>query len=82
MRDYTFIATDVINHWLGQNLLARDIYLAIASIMMDVMIASFLVLWFFKLHTFRLYLTYVIFYAIRGFIQNRFLMGRPEGFLW
>ncbi len=82
MRDYTFIATEVMNHWLVQNLLARDIYEAIASIMMDVMVISFLVHWFFKLHTFRLFLTYIVFYGIRSIIQNRFLMGRPEGYLW
>lgn len=50
--------------------------------MMDLMIVSFYVLWFFKLHTYRICLSYTLFYGIRAFVQNHFLMGVPEGFLW
>lgn len=49
---------------------------------MDVMVISYIVFWFLKLHSLRLYISYISFYAIRGFIQSQFLMPRAEGYLW
>lgn len=56
--------------------------MAEASILIDSTVCVFTVIWFFRHTGFRLYLNFALFYSLRGFIQNRFLMGRPEGFLW
>jgi len=81
-RDYTFIGTEVINKYLIENKYALYSYEAVASTFIDLMVISFLVIWCVKFNAFRLFPAYIAFYSIRAFIQNRFLMGRPDGFLW
>lgn len=82
MRDYTFIGTEVLNKYFMENKVGLFIYEAIGSLALDLLIIIYLTLWWVNWHTFRLFPAYIVFYAIRGYIQNKFFMGRPEGYLW
>ena len=82
IRDYSFVWTDHINMWLRENLVSKDRYMVVAGFFMDFMILSAVGLWAYRHRTGRIIPTLLIFYELRGQIQNLFFMSRPEGFLW
>ena len=53
-----------------------------AAFLMDFLMISFLFFYFFFWRTGRIFFALLLFYPIRQFIQNNFLIGRPAGFLW
>lgn len=53
-----------------------------SSMLMDVVQLSFVVYFILYVRTLRPVLSIATFFAGRQFIQNTFLMGRPDGFLW
>lgn len=84
LRDFTFVWTEHINIWFRTHETDRNIYIALSSFALDIMIVIYLILfWLGKgPRTFRLCQSLLIFYAMRQFMQAIFLLGRPEGFLW
>jgi len=66
MRDYTFIGTEVVNKYFIENKIGLYIYEAFSSLFLDLMVVSFLVVWWVKYNAFRLFPTYIAFYAIRA----------------
>ena len=52
------------------------------SCLMDLKMFSYLILFYFNWQTIRLIFTLFMFYPPRQVLQNIFLMGRPQGFMW
>ena len=71
LRDYTFIWTDPLNQYLSMNRDVCDRYIIYCSFMMDFMMINFFSWWFLQWKSFRLILTYLLFFGIRGVIQVR-----------
>lgn len=82
LRDYTFIWTERVNVWFRDNIAIKDGYMIYAAFLMDFMILSFLVFFFFFWKSSRLIGALLLFYPVRQTIQNNFLISRPAGFLW
>ena len=68
LRDYTFIWTDNINQYLSQNRDVTDRYIIFCSFMMDFMLLNFFGWWMFYWKSFRIIITYLLFFGIRGII--------------
>ncbi len=69
LRDYTFIWTDSINQYLAANRDVTDRYIIYCSFMMDFMLLNFFAWWLFYWKSFRMIITYLLFFGIRGVIQ-------------
>ena len=80
--DYPFVWTTWWNDYVAANVEHRNMYMAFCAYLMDISMVGFLLLWWHGLTNYRLYLALYIFYGVRGFCQNHFVLGRPEGFLY
>ena len=82
VRDYTFRWTAAVNDFLSHRPLLTDRYIIFCSFLMDVMLISVFVSWLIYWKSFRVILTYLLFFGVRSQIQNNFLMPRLPGFLF
>eukprot|EP00347_Sterkiella_histriomuscorum_P010983 403374194 len=80
MRDYTFIATETANQYLIDNEGFKNRYIIFASFLMDLMILSFLAMFYLYWKSYRIMFAYVLFFVTRTFLQKNFFMGRLDGF--
>ena len=69
MRDYTFIWTATLNTYLADHSNVKDAYIIFSSALIDILILTSLVLFFLYTQSFRLALSYILFYGIRGIVQ-------------
>ena len=67
--DRTFRWTDKVNHYFRDNLSLKNAYIIYASFLMDSMIITYITLFAFYWKTYRVILAYIMFFAIRTFIQ-------------
>lgn len=68
MRDYTFIWTNDVNQYLRNNIEVKNRFIIEASTFMDFMIYCFLLVYLFRIKTFRAIIAYAIFFSIRSTI--------------
>ena len=72
MVDQTFIFTDPVNNFLRNHIDIKNRYIIYASFLMDCMIVSFMTLFYFYWGTYRIMISYVLFFGCRMFIQVSF----------
>ena len=80
--DYPFEWTKDWNQFFVDNVWWKDFMIIQSSVGIDVMMFSFLVIYFFWGSTWRLPASLIFFYPTRNVLQAIFLMGRLPGFLW
>lgn len=68
MRDYTFIATEGANRYLRENEDVKNRYIIFASFLMDLMILSFLAMFYLYWKSYRIMFAYVFFFVTRTFL--------------
>ena len=68
MLDQSFVFTEPVNDYLRDHLDIKNRYIIYASFLMDVMILSFVVMFYFHWKSYRIVLAYVLFFGIRTFI--------------
>jgi len=82
MRDYTFIWTEKINVFLRTRLPLRNAWLIYQGFLMDWIQLSGVYFLHNYYSTYRVVFAFAFFYGMRGYLQNNFILGRMEGFLW
>jgi hypothetical protein len=82
IRDSTFEWATRQNIWLNENVRGRKNYMIAMGCLMDLMIGVAVSNWAYRHRTARLIPTMILFYWIRGKVQNHFFIARPVGFLW
>jgi len=80
--DYTFEMSASLNIWFREHIELKDAYMIYSAFLMDVLMFTFMVLFYFHWNTIRLVFSLLLFYPPRQIIQGLFLIGRPIGFLW
>ena len=66
--DKSFEWTSNINSWLVHHIDVKNRYIVYASLLMDLMVVSYITIFIFCFKSFRVILSYVIFFGIRCFI--------------
>lgn len=82
MRDYPFIWTEKINVFLRSHLPLRNAWMIYAGFLMDFIQLSGVYYLHHYYGTYRVIFSFGIFYGMRAYLQNNFILGRPVGFLW
>lgn len=80
--DMTFEWTTTMNIWFREHIEVKNMYMIYAHCLMDLLMMTFLINFYFWWSTARPFFTIALFYPPRSFLQNTFLMGRPIGFMW
>jgi len=68
MVDSTFVLTDPLNVYLREHLDVRDRYIIYASFLMDLMILTFMAIFYLYWKTFRIIFAYLLFFGLRTFV--------------
>lgn len=80
--DQIFEWTSSINDYLFRNVEITNEIIIYCSFLMDAMVLSFLALFMFYWHSFRVMIAYLLFFCSRAIVQNIFFMGRYQRYLW
>ena len=79
--DWIFVKTDNLNRHFLASLEDRNIMMAITAYFMDFVTIYYIFIWLYQdIKTTRPFIAVALFYAVRGYIQNKVLFGRPDGF--
>ena len=68
MRDLTFEWTEQANKFLRENVTFRNYYIAYSSFLMDLMILSFMLMFYKYWKSYRIAIAYVLFFGCRTFL--------------
>lgn len=74
LRDVTFEWTTFMNDYLHDHRDIKKRYIIFASFLMDCMLISFMLLFFFYWRSYRVILAYAMFFSLRAWIQVSFLI--------
>lgn len=67
--DKTFIWTDHVNAWLMNHLDTKNAYIIYCSLLMDLMVFTYLGFFILYFKSLRVIISYVMFFAMRCFVQ-------------
>jgi len=79
--DYSFEMSAGLNYWFREHIQFKNAYLIYSAFLMDVLMLTFMVLFYFHWNSIRLVFSLILFYPPRQVIQGLFLIARPVGFL-
>ena len=69
--DQTFVFTEPINQFLRNHIDFKNKYIIYASFLMDMMIITFVALFYLYWKSYRIVIAYVLFFGLRTFVQVR-----------
>lgn len=69
LEDKSFVWTEVFNVWLRNHLELKNMYIIYASYLMDMMMLSFMMFFILYWKSVRVFLAYVMFFAVRTALQ-------------